>query len=322
MKNKIAIGIGIVVLIAVVYSVLNKAFTGPATKPQPDISTETTQEKTTDSFMDKLRTREYTGSAITVEQTLPHQSGFTPYIVSYVSDGLKIYAAMNVPDGNGPFPVIILNHGYFNASSFSTGDGTKAMAEILARNGYLTLASDYRGHGKSEDDGQGSRGHRPEYAIDVLNLIASVKNLDKVSPDRIGMWGHSMGGEVALRVAEVTNELKAIVLWAPTTTRYSDNAFSGRRQPAPSSNPVSDKSSPMNYLQYVSTPISLHQGLVDTEVKPESTKQLNEALKNEGKSVEYFEYPGQDHNFRNLGWDEISRRTLTFFDKYLKDANN
>ncbi|KKU60555.1 MAG: Peptidase [Candidatus Beckwithbacteria bacterium GW2011_GWB1_47_15] len=274
------------------------------------------------TFMDKLRAREFTGSAITIEQTLSRQSAYTPYIVSYVSDGLKIYAAMNVPDGNGPFPVIILNHGYFNASSFSTGDGTKTMADILARNGYLTLASDYRGHGKSEDDGQGSRGHRPEYAIDVLNLIASVKNLDKVSPDRIGMWGHSMGGEVGLRVAEVTNELKAIVLWAPTTTRSSDNAFGRRNQPVSSSNPVSDNSSPMNYLQYISTPISLHQGLVDTEVKPEFTKKLNEALKNEGKSIEYFEYPDQDHNFRNLGWDEISRRTLTFFDKYLKDANN
>jgi len=54
------------------------------------------------------------------------------------------------------------------------------------------------------------------------------------------------------------------------------------------------------------------------EVNPEWSKELNEALKNEGKTVEYFEYPGQDHNFRNLGWGVISQRTLEFFDRYLK----
>lgn len=34
--------------------------------------------------------------------------------------------------------------------------------------------------------------------------------------------------------------------------------------------------------------------------------------------VEYFEYEGQDHNFRNLGWDLISERTPEFYNKYLK----
>ena len=79
-----------------------------------------------------------------------------------------------------------------------------------------------------------------------------------------------------------------------------------------------DGSSPANYLRYISTPISLHQGLSDTEVNPEWSKELNNALKEEGKQVEYFEYPGQDHNFRNLGWDVISKRTIEFFDQYLK----
>lgn len=110
--------------------------------------------------------RDYKASEITIEETLPKESNFTPYIISYTSDNLKIYAAMNVPDGNGPFPVILLNHGYYNTQTFQTGNGTIGMATILANNGYLTVASDYRGHGKSE--GQGG-GHQPDYAIDVLN---------------------------------------------------------------------------------------------------------------------------------------------------------
>lgn len=228
---------------------------------------------------------------------------------------------MNIPNGNGPFPVVILNHGYFNQSSFTSGDGTQTMADILAKNGYLTLASDYRGFGKSENDSQGSRGHNPNYAIDVLNLIASIKNVDKADANRIGMWGHSMGGEVSIRSTEVSDQIKAIVLWAPTSTNPSENAAfygKGRHFNTPSPGQSTQGSSSTGDLRYINSPISLHQGLADTEVDPEWSKALNEALKKEGKIVEYFEYSGQDHNFRNLGWDMISERTIDFFDRYLK----
>lgn len=270
-------------------------------------------------FIESLRARDYQSSQITTESTVSQNGSYASYVFSYISDGLKIYGRMNVPVGQGPYPVIILNHGYFNQSSFTSGDGTQTMADILARNGYITLASDYRGFGKSEIDSQGSRGHNPNYAIDVLNLIASVKNLDKADANGIGMWGHSMGGEVALRSIEATDKIKAMALWAPTSGRVSDNArFYGGGRSQPSENSGADGASPINYLHYISTPISLHQGLSDTEVDPEWSKELNEALKKENKSVEYFEYLGQDHNFRNLGWDVISKRTIEFFDRYLK----
>lgn len=271
------------------------------------------------SFIESLRQREFKGGEIKIEETLAHNNSYTSYIFSYPSDNLKIYGMMNIPEGNGPFPVIVLNHGYFSPSGFTSGDGTRTMADILASNGYITVASDYRGHGQSEEDGQRRGGHRPEFAIDALNLIASVKNIQKADPNRIGMWGHSMGGEVSLRTAESTDKVKAIALWAPTSANASDNAnFYGGKHNPNTNNPENDGISPINYLQYISAPISLHQGLVDVEVKPEWSKQLNDALKKEGKTVEYFEYAGQDHNFRNLGWDLISERTVAFYDKYLK----
>lgn len=278
-------------------------------------------QKDNNSFIEQLRSREFKGGEVKIEQTLSQNDTFTSYQISYPSDNLKIYGKMNVPMGDGPFPVVLLNHGYFNTSSFTSGNGTDGMADILATKGYITLASDYRGFGKSENDSQGARGgHRPDYAIDVLNLLASLKSVDKADENKIGMWGHSMGGEVSLRVAEVTNGIKAIVLWAPTSGRVSDNASfygGGRRSPQTFSNPDLEGVSPINYLKYINTPISLHQGLADTEVKSEWSKELNDALKKEGKTVEYFKYEGQDHNFRNLGWDLISKRSLEFYDKYL-----
>lgn len=273
------------------------------------------------SFIESLRQRKFNGGEIKIEETLNQNNSYTSYIISYPSDNLKIYGMMNVPNGEGSFPVIILNHGYFNQSTFNSGDGTQTMADILARNGYLTLASDYRGFGKSENDNQGSRGHNQNYAIDVLNLIASIKNLEKADSNRIGMWGHSMGGEVSIRTAEVTNEVKVVVLWAPTSTNPSENtAFYGRGRHgiSPSSIPGIEKISQDTYLRYINAPISINQGLADTEVDPEWSKNLYDALRKERKIVEYHEYKRQDHNFVNLGWDEISERTVSFFDKYLK----
>lgn len=287
----------------------------------PTLESNNSLENTTNenlSFIEQLRQREYQGGEIKIEESLAHNNSYTSYIFSYPSDNLKIYGMMNIPDGNGPFPVIVLNHGYFNPSSFNSGDGTRTMADILASNGYITVASDYRGHGQSEDTKQGSRGHRPEFAIDVLNLIASIKSIDKADTNRIGMWGHSMGGEVSLRTIEATDKVKAVVLWAPTSANASDNAnFYGGRHNKNTNNPALDGVSPINYLKYISAPISLHQGLVDVEVNPEWSKELNTALKKEGKQVEYFEYEGQDHNFKNLGWEEISKNTLAFYKKYL-----
>lgn len=271
---------------------------GSTTQSAKDSQNDTENTIDSSSFIGQLRQREFNGGDITIEERLPKELNFTPYIISYTSDGLKIYAAMNVPDGNGPFPVILLNHGYYNTQTFQTGNGTNGMATILANNGYLTLASDYRGHGESE--GQGG-GHQPEYAIDVLNLLASVKDVEKADPNRVGIWGHSMGGETSLRAVEATDAIKALVLWAPT--------LGGGH---------SSDTSLMDNLTHVKTPISLHQGLSDTEVDPKTSVILSDTLKKEGKKLEYFEYEGQDHNFQNLGWDLISERTLAFYAKHLK----
>ncbi len=270
------------------------------------------------SFMDNLRQREFEGGEIKIEETRVSNGVYTSYLISYPSDNLTIYGLMNIPTGTGPFPVIVLNHGYYNTSSFSSGDGTQTMADILARQGYLTLASDYRGHGKSESDGTRA-GHRPEYSIDVLNLLASIKSVDKADINRVGMWGHSMGGEVSLRAIEATDLVKAVALWAPTSANASDNhAFygAGRNQNSNESN--LDGISPVNYLEFITAPISIHQGLADTEVKPEWSKSLYDNLRSKNKQAEYFEYSGQDHNFRNLGWTEISTKTIAFYDKLLK----
>ena len=91
------------------------------------------------SFIENLRRRQYQRGEIKTEETLSKEGNYTSYIFSYPSDNLKIYGMMNIPDGDGPFPVILLNHGYFNQASFQSGDGTHTMADILATQGYARI---------------------------------------------------------------------------------------------------------------------------------------------------------------------------------------
>ena len=148
-----------------------------------------------------LREHDYRGGVIKVGEQIKETSVYTRYPIEYPSNGLTITGTMQVPKvGKEPFPVIIMNHGFFNRDSFQSGDGTDRAAEFLNRRGYLTLSSDYRSWGGSDT------GYSLFYSglvIDVINLLEAIPSIPEADPERIGMWGHSMGGGVTLKVLTV-----------------------------------------------------------------------------------------------------------------------
>ena len=146
------------------------------------------------------------------------------YYVSYLSEGLKIYALLTVPDGEKPargWPVIVFNHGYIPPAEYRTTERYIAYVDGFARNGYIVLRSDYRGHGSSEGIAVGAY-DVPDYTVDVLNAVASIAAYPDADPDRIGMWGHSMGGSITLQIMVLTKDIKAAVIWAGMVGSYSD----------------------------------------------------------------------------------------------------
>ncbi len=104
-----------------------------------------------------LRTRTYGEGEIEIVQTLEEAQNFTRYLIAYPSDGLRLTGMLNRPRGDGPFPVVILNHGYYALDAYQTGNGTKLAADYLAERGYMTLSPDFRSHAGS-DDAQTSSG--------------------------------------------------------------------------------------------------------------------------------------------------------------------
>ena len=136
------------------------------------------------------------------------------------------------------WPVIIFNHGFIPPAQYRTTERYVAYVDAFARNGYIVFKSDYRGHGSSEGRAAGGYGS-PDYTIDVLNAVSSIKRYQDADPNRIGMWGHSMGGSVTLRAMVVSKDIKAGVIWAGVVASYPDLFSKWHRPPRRNTNPQS-----------------------------------------------------------------------------------
>lgn len=281
--------------------------------------------------IDGLRAHKYLGGQIRITSTLTVTDAYTRTYITFPSDGLTISGLMHVPFGPGPFPVVIMNHGYIPPSQYVTGSDTYRAADILARHGYMTISPDFRGYARSDD---GLNLFRAGFMIDALNAVASVKSLPYADANHVGMWGHSMGGGVTARAMVVAANIKAFVLYAPTSAdvrvrqynypfgsdaateldpTLSDSMFYWLRDPQ-----FIHNVSPINFFKYVNAPVQIHIGQSDMTVQPAWSQAIRDELHNRRKYVEYYEYPRQAHAFIGNGWTLFNDRVVQFFDKYLK----
>ncbi len=322
--------------------------TATPTQPPPaptDVPTPTPTPTPLHPLMiESLRQQAYPGSEIVIEETLEPGSNYDRYIASYLSEGLKIYALLTVPRGEKPesgWPGIVFNHGYIPPDQYRTTERYVAYVDAFARNGYIVFRPDYRGHGNSEGEASSAYG-APDYTIDVLNAVASVKRYPDADPDRVGMWGHSMGGNITLRAMVVTGDIKAGVIWAGSVGTYPDaverwkRRYADRPTPGPNrarrwaldlleeygtfeENPAFWASiDPISYLGELSGPLQLHHAAADDSVPVEYSENLYAKLQEAGKIAELYLYENDNHNIANH-FGIAMERSIQFFDTYVKD---
>ena len=281
--------------------------------------------------------RSYGGGGLQVQETLATNSIFTRMLISYPSDGLKIYGFMDIPQpgrSKPPYPIVIALHGYIDPAIYNTVDYTTHYADSLAWAGYIVLHPNLRGFPPSDN---GDDLFRVGMAVDVLNLITLVKEqagkpgpLELADPQAIGLWGHSMGGGVVTRVLVVSPDVRAAVLYGAMSgddqKNYERifNYFSNQSRGVEElKTPLEafDRISPINFLDRIQAAVSINHGKNDKDVPLAWSLDLCQRLQRLGKSVECFTYPGQSHTFHGAGDELFIQRMVDFYNRVLKRDN-
>jgi uncharacterized protein len=287
---------------------------------EPTATVTPTPDPYADWYIDSLRQRTYE-SSLEIGQVLGVTEAFTRSLMTYTGDGLTLHGYINIPRGPGPFPVIIVNHGYIDPSVYGTVSYMARYTDPLAGAGFLVVHPDYRGYGSSQ---AGPNPFRAGFAVDVLYLIDAVQALPQARPDAIGLFGHSMGGGISLRVATVSDQVDAVLLYGSMSGDEHANLekiveWSGQADLPELAVPpeVVARLAPIEALDNITAAVSLHHGDADATVPPAWSADLYERLLGLGKAVEYYSYPGQPHTFVGDGHTLLLQRAVAFFEHSL-----
>jgi len=194
--------------------------------------------------------------------------------VSYKSGDETVKGVLNIPQGKGPFPAIIVIHEWWGLNDWVKEQGSK-----LSDLGYVTLAVDlYRGKVATTPDEAHEimRGVPEDRAKRDLHAAFNfLQSQPDVKKNRIGAIGWCMGGGYSLDVALEEPDLAADVI------NYGHLA----------TDPAA--------LKKINAPILGLFGAQDRGITPDDVKKFEEQLKQLGKKVDVTIYPDAGHAFEN-----------------------
>ncbi|MDX1616381.1 MAG: alpha/beta fold hydrolase [Candidatus Promineifilaceae bacterium] len=307
----------------------------PSQPPAPTATIIPTRTPTPDPYaglsITALAQREYGGGQLEIVETLEHGDSITRYLITYPSDGLTIYGFMDVPNEGNNFPVALVLHGYVDPEAYDTVAYTARYAHSLAEAGYLVIHPNFRNYPPSDS---GPDPFRTGYAIDVLNLIAIIREqsqdplgyLRRADADHIHLWGHSMGGGVALRVITVNPgpHVRAAVLYGSMSgdeslnyariRQWSEGESGAFELAAPAA--ILREISPIYHLERITAAVAIHHSNADQVVPPEWSADLCQRLQALEHPAECLTYDGLPHTFYGAGERLFMERVVDFFRRY------
>ena len=162
-------------------------------------------------------------------------AAFSKERVTFKSDGLTLVGFLFKPDGPGPFPALVWNHG--SEKNPGTMRQFDAVAAIFVPAGYVVFAPMRRGHGDSEGPYIMDQLRRRDAAASLLVRLMEGEHLDDqlagqaylkrqpyVDPHRLVVAGCSFGGIQTLLAAERGAGYRAAVAISPGAQSWNGNA--------------------------------------------------------------------------------------------------
>ncbi|MBI3693312.1 MAG: prolyl oligopeptidase family serine peptidase [Acidobacteria bacterium] len=227
---------------------------------------------------------------------------------SYEKGDVKMSGVVVKPQGKGPFPGVVFNH----------GGGSTAMAEGIeygvqfALGGYVSITCDgtqsrLERMGEWRRKGQPDRTglHPPASIWDndenrkrALANIEILHNLTFVDPAKIAMAGLSMGGYLTIEMIQMTDRIRVAAVMA-AGSRAAD------RFPGPSGS-----------FENIRAPLLLVAGEVDPVVPLSAILELKRTLDKHGKKSKLLVFPGESHNVIQTRINTVFEHVLEWFDRH------
>lgn len=299
----------------------------PATTsaPAPTPSSTATPTPVDPVSLQALMAKTYAGNGLRLLRRVATTDAYVTHSVSYRSGNLSITGLMNVPTGKGPFPALVLAHGYIDPDIYRNGQGLRREQDRLARDGFITLHVDYRNHAGSDKDPKADLNLRIGYTEDVINAVLALRAwAGPVADDRIGLVGRSMGGGVVYNVLTVQPGLvDAAVVFAPIASDTVDHfnrfvrgdaagaAIVKAHGPPAKTAPFWRDISPRTFFGRVTEPLMIHHGTSDDSCPIVWSRSTTADLKAAGKDVTFHVYEGEEHAFIPQ-WPLSMDRTVAF----------
>jgi acetyl esterase/lipase len=227
------------------------------------------------------------------------------------ASGESLRLNAHVPDGSGPFPMIIMVHG----GGWTIGDKNKditVVLEPLTKSGEFTWFSiNYR---------MAPTNHWPACYEDVQTAVRWAKahaTEYKGDPQRIGLMGYSAGGQLACLAAVQAKDdtrVQAVVGFSPATDMVADTerrgglskslqTLLGREAVDDATKVLLKEMSPINYVKPGLPPFLFVQGDADQTVPYDQTLNFMSKLKENDVSAEIVTIKGAPH--RITDWNKF-----------------
>jgi len=182
-----------------------------------------------------LRQQTVTPAQLQLGAELERSVDWVAYQFTFLTDGKTMSGRITIPQSvldqnqTASVPVIVMLRGFVPSSNYVNGAGTNPAARVLASQGFVTVAPDFLGYGESDAEYEDPWEGRFRKPIQVAELIRGIQANGlplsatqklAVDNDKIGLWAHSNGGQIALTALEILGEPIPTTLWSPVTAPF------------------------------------------------------------------------------------------------------
>ncbi len=242
-------------------------------------------------------------------------------------DGTPLYARIIRPAGFDPakkYPAVVMVYGGPGIQMVRNAWSGPTWDQVLAAQGFVIWQLDNRG--------SMGRGHAFESVIyhntgahelaDQKDGIAWLIAQGFVDPKRIGLYGWSYGGYMALyTVTHAPGLIRAAISGAPVTSwRNYDSIYTERYMGLPDANPEGYRtSSPLESASGLEgTKLLIIHNFEDDNVHFQNTLQMADALERAGKKFSMLVYPQKAHGVTGPVQRQLLESTTSFFEENLR----